>query len=547
MPRWRRLAAITVAIAMLLALPGSARAQRRDTVVIAMAQEPDKLVGAFTGMAAAAAVERVFLLPMIDRDDRGALIPRLVETIPTVANGDWVVLSDKKMQVTYRFRRGYTWHDGRPVTALDASWTYLMMRNPRSPTRTRFVLNSIASMHVPDAADPYTLIVTWNEPFPFANLGHLVYPRHVLAQAYLRDPASLGNHPHARAPVGNGPYRFLEWVPGSHIAFEAYDRFIERKASIRRLVFRFILDGTVLQTAVMAGDVDVTTVHNLSLDQLSEIERRSPQIIVRYVPSFAQEHIMLNLDNDWLRAKRIRHAIIHAMNRDEISVRLFQGKFPVAHAWLSPSHEGYHPTVKRYAHDPALARQFLTEVGFVPGSDGILRDASGRRFELTLMTTTGHSAREQVQIVLREQLRAVGIELKIDNRPASVLFPQVLRRRQFPHMLMAAGGFGPTWLPASDFHSSQIPTLQNNFEGFNFSGWRNSENDRVIERIMVELDARQRAQMFRRQQEILMEDLPVIPLYYLPGAWTWKKALKNVRPSPGVGVLYAVERWEWRE
>lgn len=546
---WRKISALVMAAAILLVITGPALAQRRDTVVIGIAQEPDNLVSIFSHMSAAVAVERPLLLSMIERDNRGTLFPRLVEKIPTVKDGDWVVQPDKRMRVTYRFKRGYTWHDGRPVTALDASWTYLMMRNPRSPTVSRVNLRSVDSMHAPDPAKPYTLVVQWSEPFPFANLGHQIYPRHFLEREYLKDPAGLRNHANARAPIGNGPYRFVEWVPGSHIAFQAYDKFVEGAARIRRLVFRFVLDSRVLQASVIAGDIDVTLafLHNLSLDQMVEIERRNPQVTVYYLPSFVLEFIEFNLDNEWLKDKRVRHALIHAINREEISDRLFHGKQPVAHTWLPPGHEGYHRSVKRYAHDPSRARQLLTEAGFMPGSDGILRDASGRRFELSLMTTAGHAIREQVQLVLKDQLRTVGIELKIDNRPAGVLFGVMSRRRQIPHMVMAAGGAGPTALPARLWHSSQIPTPENNFEGLNTSGWRNAENDRLIERIMTELDPVRRIQMLHRQQEIWAEDLPMIPLFYPLSTWTAKKTLKNVQPGPGAGILYALERWEWTE
>ena len=218
-------------------------------------------------------------------------------------------------------------------------------------------------MLVPDPNDPYTLIVQWNEPFPFANLGHAVYPRHVLEREYLADPSRLNAHRQARAPIGNGPYRFVEWVPGSHITMEAYEKFPKGKATIRRLVWRFILDSSAMQAAAIAGQVDVTTISNFSLDQVVEIERRNPQVAVHYRPALVWEQILLNLDHEWLRDRRVRQAFAHAINREEISQKLFYGRQPVAHTYLPPGHEGHNPKVRQYTYDPGRARQLLTEAG----------------------------------------------------------------------------------------------------------------------------------------------------------------------------------------
>jgi peptide/nickel transport system substrate-binding protein len=530
-----------------LVFPDPAPAQRNDTVVIGMAQEPDTLIEDFSSMGATGAVLNSMFVWMVEREPQGHLVPRLIEKIPTVKDGDWAILPGKKMRVTYRFKRGYTWHDGRPVTALDASWTYLMLRNPRTPTGTRFILKKIDNMSVPDVNDPYTLVVQWNELYPFANIGHTIYPRHVMEREYLTDPSKLRAHRQARAPVGNGPYRFVEWVPGSHITLEAYDRFSEGAPKIRRQVWRFILDSNVLQANVVAGRVDVTVINNFSIDQMVEIERRAPHTTLRFLPSFTVEQIRINMDNEWLRDKRVRQALIHVINRVEISRRLFYGKQPVTHTWLPPGHEGHNPNVHQYAHDPARARHLLTEAGFTPGPDGILRDRSGKRFELVIMTTAGYAVREQVQLIMREHLKTVGIDLKIDNRPASVLFGQIYRRRQFPHLIMFATRWDLLTLGNADWHSSQVPTPTNNFEGRNVSGWRHDENDRLLDQIAGEVDATRRVQLLRRQQEIWVEELPAIPLWFLVSPVTSKKTLKNVAPDIYGGILWKPDRWEWAE
>ena len=254
------LSMVVLALLALGTLPAAQAQQSRDTVVIGMAQEPDCLIGSFCQMAAGAAIEvNSVFHGMVPYNDKWQLFPGTVEKIPTLKDGDWELLPGGKMRVTYKFKKGFTWQDGKPYTAQDASWTYLMLRNPRSPTLSRTIIKKIDNMAAKDAT---TLVVQWNERYPFANTGHTVYPQHILEKDYLRDPAALKASKQARFPIGNGPYKFAEWVPGSHMTLEAYDKFPGGPAKIKKQVWRFILDSTVLQANVMerslrAGTFDV--------------------------------------------------------------------------------------------------------------------------------------------------------------------------------------------------------------------------------------------------------------------------------------------------
>ena len=533
------------ALVLAISSPISTGAPSPNTVTVGLAQEPDALM--FSAMQVSGEIQDVLYAFMVRYNDKGQLFPQLVEKIPTVRDGDWQILPNKKMRVTYRFKRGYTWHDGRPVTALDASWTYLMERNPRSPTLSRFTLLKIDNMLVPNPRDPYTLVVQWTEAFPFANLGHRVFPKHVVEAAYLRDPSTLKGHRQARAPIGSGPYKFVEWVPGSHITLEAYQAFKEGRAKIQRVVFRFILDSLVLQANVVAGDVDVTGVtNNFSLDQMLDIERRSPQVAAQYTQGLIWERINLNLDDEFLRDKRVRQAIVHGINREEMTSRLFSGKQPVAHTWMPPAHPAHNVNVRKYGYHPSRARQLLTEAGFTPGPDGIMRAPNGKRLEFTIISTTGNAIREQVELIMKDTLKDVGIDLKINNVPASVLIGRVIRFREY-QMTMYSNFWGPTDLGTAQFHSSQIPSEANNREGGNHMGWRNAENDRILDQLSQELDASRRTELLRRQQELVAEDLPVISLYFRLYLTTSKKALRNIKPGGFSGITWNAPEWGWAQ
>jgi peptide/nickel transport system substrate-binding protein len=542
------LAAVVIVVLAFIMSPDLARGQGRQ-VTIGMAQEPD-IIGPFSTMAAAGVIHNSLFTFFAPFNEKWVRVPGLVEEIPTIANGLWKVLPNNKMQVTWRIRRGYTWHDGQPVTALDVRFTYGMLRNPLTPTLTRNVLRKIDNIRVPDPSDPYTLVVQWNERYPFANAVpadlNYVLPRHILEPAYLKDPSKLKSHPYFRAPVGNGPFQFVEWVPGSHITLRAYEKH-PSAPKIKTLTFRFILDTVVLTANQIAGELDATDINNFGIDQMVQIERQNPQVATHYTEALTWERIEFNLENEWLKDKRVRQAVAHAIDREAIVRALFQGKQPVAHTWLPPRHPGANPSVKTYPYDPARAKALLAEAGFTPEPDGVLRDRAGKRFEMTFMTTAGNAPREQTQQIIKELLKAVGIEITIDNRPASVFFGSIVTRRQWPQLAEWATLFTPETLPYPNFHSSQIPSAANNWEGSNRGGWRNAENDRLSELANVELDPDKRAALIRKQQEIYAAELPSLSMYFRLNLTTAKKTLKNVRPV-GLGGFYInwnAQEWGW--
>jgi peptide/nickel transport system substrate-binding protein len=550
--RVRPLLAAALIAAVALGFGGSVALaqQSREGVTLGMAQEPDGLVMDFWSMAAGRAVSNSLWTDMVLYNEKWQLVPGTIEKIPTLKDGDWQLLPGNKMKVTFKLKKGFTWHDGKPYTALDVSWTYLMLRNPRTPTVSRFINRKIDNVLAPD---PYTVVVQWNERHPFANANpvgaNLIYPRHVMERDYLRDASTLKSHRQARAPIGNGPYKFVEWVAGSHITLEAYDKYPGGPPKIKRQTWRFILDSTVLQANVIANQIDVTETNNFSLDQMVEIEKRNTQQKTYYTPALIWEHIDINVENEWLKDKRVRQALAHSINREELSQKLFYGKQPVAHTWLPERHEATNKDVKKYNYDPARARQLLAEAGFTPGPDGILRDSRGQRVEMTIMTTAGNAVREQIQQIIKDQLRTVGIDLRIDNRPASVLFGQVTQRRQFPHMVMYAWLMTPLSLGNTFWHSTQVPAAGNNWEGQNYPGWKHAENDKLLEQIATEIDTAKRIQLLRRQQEIWTEELPSVPLYFRLQLNTANAKLTNVKPTglAGTYINWNSSEWGWSQ
>lgn len=555
---WPLVLAMTFGYPVLVgAAPAGGPASGPSTVVLAVQQEPSCLnpTADSCTLLVSEEVRHVILADVVGLNSEWKTLPELAEKVPSVKDGDWKVLPNGKMQVTWKIKRGYTWHDGTPVTAQDWIWAWRVNMNPDFPTGGRDVAKRVENILAPD---PYTLVVQWNKKYAFANgsvAGSGVIPKHVTETLFLANPSKFDQTWGTGVPtVGNGPYVLKEWQKGSSLTVEAYPNWKgtgtqPANPAIKRIVFRFITDTNTIIANLLSGAVDagddtaVPFTSGLELEKRIKNEGRT-DLFLRPEPGLTWEHIDLNTDNVHLKDKRVRQALAHAINREELVNQLFEGKQIVSHTFLPEKHYGYNKNVKKYAFDPNRAKQLLTEAGYTAGSDGILQKG-GQRLSLVFMTTAGNRAREQVQQILQAQWKVVGIEVKIQNQPARAYFGDTLPSRKF-EMGMFAWVLSPTSGCEGLYTGDSIPTPQHR-EGQNYSGYKNDEVTKLCHEVEEEFDESKRAQMLRRAQELWAEDLPVLPLYLRSDFIARKASLQNYKPT-GTGdapITWNATTWRW--
>lgn len=502
-----------------------AHTQTRDTVVVGLIGDPDSLLPGFSRLAVAGQVNVALFVGLIGWNADRQAYPRIAQQVPTLENGQWRLLPNNEMEVTYRLRPGFRWHDGRPVTAGDVVFAWEVAREARAGAVPPDP--GISAMTAPDAG---TVVVRWSGRRHTANLGHPLLPRHLLEDQFRENPAGIRTGPYATRPVGNGPYRLVEWVRGRHIRLQAVEDYAEGRPRIPNLVFRFFPSAAAVGTEEL---------------HVNDTGARLPGDFETVpVPSLIFEHIAINLDNLWLRDRRVRQALLYAVDRDMIRARVWGATAEVAHTWLPPGHPAHHAEVRRYGRNVDLARRLLAEAGWTPGPDGIVRNASGDRLDLVMMTTSGSEPRERTQDLLIEQWRAAGISARKENPPD--LFT-VVGARRFPHLAMFAWVLSPQADGYRLWHSSQIPFHANRFQGANYGGWRNDENDRLLDQIEQEVVEARRTELLRRQQALWAEELPALPLWFRSDPVQVHRNLSGVRPTgiPG-GLVWNVHEWSWK-
>jgi peptide/nickel transport system substrate-binding protein len=378
-----------------------------------------------------------------------------------------------------------------------------------------------------------------------------VLPTHLLQPQSLGDPAGWTREKSLRYPVAHGPFRIEEWVAGSHLRLVRHAPHPRGMPKVAEIEFRFFRDPADLRAAVATGEVHVTELSGFSVDDAEALARCSPRVRVAHAPSSMWEHLDFNLGNRHLADPRVRHAIAHAIDREASAAQVYRDACQVAHSWLPPRHPGHNDQVQCYPYDPRRSRELLAAAGYRPGPDGVLRDNSGERLSFGLLTTarpgsgrwSASGARPQVAEMIARQLRLVGIHVQPEAVAADKAFAR-FRSRDFPHMAMFAWSIG---LEANGYlmwHSSQVPDRPGSY-GTNLPAWRSPANDRILERIISEGDADARDALISQQQVEWADQLPSLPLFFLPQINAYRSGLRNVRYVGAFGAYVTWNCWQW--
>jgi peptide/nickel transport system substrate-binding protein len=549
--RRRRRATWVVAAALILALP--ATAAEREALTIGITQFPSTLNPNIDAMAAKSYVLGMTMRPFTVYDADWTLVCMLCTRLPSIENGLAVPVDlpngKKGIDITYTIRDDAKWGDGTPVTTADVLFTYEVGRNPLSAISNAELYRRITGI---DAKDDKTFTMHVDKlTFDYAAINDFtLLPAHI-EQAAFADPAQYRTRTrYATDPTQpglyNGPYRITEIATGSHLLLEPNPHWVGPPGQFRRITVRAIENTAALEANLLSGTIDMVAGElGLSLDEALAFEKRHGAMFrMVFKPGLVFEHIDLNLDRPALADRRVRQALILGLDREAISRSLFAGRQPVADSLVNPLDAGYTADVPRYRHNPAEAAKLLEQAGWHAQGGGVRRNAHGQTLALELMSTAGNRTRELVEQVLQSQWRKIGVEIRIKNEPARVLFGETLRNRRFD-MAMYAWISAPENVPRSILHSEEIPRAENGFAGQNLAGFRNPEVDRLIDALEIELDRDKRKVLWAELQRLYATELPSLPLYFRSDSFILPKWLSGVRPT---GNQYPSTLWitDWK-
>jgi peptide/nickel transport system substrate-binding protein len=498
--------------------PTAAISPRSGGTVVFAAQEPETLHPfRSTGTQTNALVYRLAVEGLTAAAPDGSPRAVLAVEVPTLASGAVQLTPDGTMTVRWTLRPDLRWSDGTPLTSADVRFTWrAVMTDPLVSTREGYEL--ITDIETPDVR---TALVRYRTiDAAYATRFDALLPRHVLEGA--SDAAVAA---YARAPLGTGPFRISEFVSGDHVTAERNDRYrVAGRPYLDRVIFRFVSSVDAAKLQLRAGEVDAAG--GLSEADAAELEA-DPMIRITSVPSPAVEALAFNLMRPGSTAPHpvlgdvvVRRALVQATPKALIVNKLLSGRTRAGSSEI-PIGWAARGDIAQESYDPVLATRLLEDAGWLRGADGI-RVKDGTRFSLRVVSTTGNKLREQIEQVLVDEWRAIGVELRIANVPSGVLTgawqSNGVRKRGDFDLLLAQVGLGvaspdPQTYLAQRHRCDAIPRAENNGVGSNYERFCDARVDRLLDEAGRTLERDRRHDLYGEVLGILNERAIAIWLY----------------------------------
>jgi peptide/nickel transport system substrate-binding protein len=504
---------------------------------------------------------RVVHEPLAGFNGDGELVPILAEEIPSFDNES---LSRDGMAVSWRLKKGVVWHDGKPFTADDVIFTWEYAADPATGAVTGGSYQNIKQI---DKLDEHTVKVTFVDPTPFwydafcGNRGQIL-PKHLVGEYKGQNSR---NSPYNLKPVGTGPYKMVEFKPGDVALYE-----INPHYHVPNRPFFDIVElkgggdaASAARAVIQTGEFDYAWNLQVEKDVLERIERQGTRGKVVIFPQAYLEHIQLNRTDPWtevdgerssLKAPHpfltdllVRQAYNVAVDRRVIAEQLYGAAGqPTSNFIDSPKRFQSPNTSWEYSLEQAARR--LDQAGWIRGSDGF-RTKDGRRMKLVYQTSV-NPVRQKTQAIMKKAFEQIGIEVELKAVTAGVYFssdpanPDTVSHFYADiQMLSFSPGSPDPQAHLNRFVSWQIAQKTNNWSGRNVVRWSNAEYDRLWKQAEGELDPVKRAALIIRMNDLLIEDVVLIPVIWRNGVRAVSHKLQGVELSDWDSDFWDLAYW----
>ena len=455
---------------------------------------------------------------LMEQDENFVYHPVLAEAEPEI--------SEDGLTYTFKLRQGVLFHDGTEFTSADVKYTYEWVMNPENASTYLADFATVASV---DAPDPYTVVVNLKQRNAAFHSQIAEYP--IVPAAY---HAEVGQAEYRGAPIGTGPFKLVEWNPAASTLLEANPDHFRGRPNFDQFRMDIVPEPSVRTIGLETGDSDSSAWPLVTEDNIRLAE--DTENFTTFITSTqGVNHIPLNNKNPKLADKRVRQAMMHAIDRQALIDDIFQGTAVLATSNLSPSvTQYYNPDVKQYPYDPAAAAALLDEAGWVLG-DGDFREKDGETLSFVCTTITGDQVRRPEAEVVQQYLREVGIDMQLEEAPVATILEQL------PQGNMDASLFNWTY---GDVEPDAATTLGSTGAN-NFSQFENARVDELLAQGLQELDPEARAAIYKEIQAIVAEEVPFLYIMY----WDWynifNKRIKGLPESALGGFELYIKAWQY--
>jgi peptide/nickel transport system substrate-binding protein len=440
---------------------------------------------------------------------------------------DWNISEDGTVY-EFRLRKGVTWHDGAPFTAADVAFTVQALQDPNYQGDAN--LGDLWRNVAVEQLDTYTVRFTLEDPFPsfihYTTIGLL--PAHLLSAVPATDLPSDGFS--TQQPIGTGML-MVDSLSQDQVVLTANPSYWGTEPFLDQVEFWFYADWEGLLEDYQQGAVH--GFHPPTLEAQSSL-LGIPDLQLFSAQSAGYGIIYLNLQHEempFFQEKEVRQGLLYALDRQALIDDALAGQGIVADGPISPISWAYAPPTREYGHDPERAIGLLDATGWLDSNADRIRDKEEQELSFTLLTSDDPSMIRMAEEVSR-QWRVVGVDATVRSVPNERL-AAAIRDRSFDAALIEVGLTSdpdpyPMW------HSTQAES------GQNFAGFANEAADLVMEEARFTADPGERTELYYQFQQIFVEEVPSLPLYYPIYTYAVGTQVHEVQLSP---LLHASDRF----
>lgn len=433
--------------------------------------------------------------------------PQTLEVVPGVAER-WDISDDGKVY-TFHIRENAKWSNGDPVTADDFVWSWqraLMPALGNQYAYSLFLLENAEAYHKGDvedfsevgvkALDDQTLEVTLNNPTAyFLQLldHHSFYPVHpdtVLAHGEMDERGTRWTRPENF--VGNGAFTIKEWSPNRVFSVEKNPNYWDaEQVSLQEVHFYPVQQSTTEERMFRAGQLHVTMELPISKRQ---VYKRAEHPALRAQPLFSTYMYMLNTQKPPLDDVRVRKALALSIDRKAITEHVTQGGQKPAFNVTPPDPMGYTAEAE-LEYNIERARELLAEAGY-PNGEG---------FPSVEILYNTHEDHQKIAVTVQQMWKeALNVDITLQNQDWKVY----LSNKTAGNYEIARFAWGGDYLDPSTFLELFLTD-----GGNNDTGWGNERYDELLDLAVSTADREERYEHFQEAEAILVEEVPVIPVY----------------------------------
>ncbi len=445
------------------------------------------------------------------KDESTEVEPALAESWESSKDG---------LKWTFHLRKGVKFHDGTPFNADAVLFSLSRQHDPNHPFHNVggpyvYWLDTGLSNIVDKitALDAFTVQITLKRPYaPFISTIAIIPFAIVSPTAVQKWKEDFTNH-----PVGTGPFKFARWDRDDKVVLEANKEYWGGRPPLDRLIFRAIPDNSVRLIELQNGSLHAMEYPNP--DDLLRI-RKVPNLEVIEEPGMNVGYLAMNFDKKPFDNLKVRLAVNHAINKQEIIKHLYQGMGIPAKNPIPPTLWSYDDSIQDYAYDPQKAKQLLKEAGYEKGFDTTLWALPVPRPYIP----DGRALAEAMQ----SDLRAVGINTKI----VTYDWGTYLEKTKNGEHDMAMLGWSADLGDPDNFFYYLLSKDAAKAPAGNIAFYRSDEMQQVIVQAQSITDPAKRTELYKKAQAIFHRDAPWVPLAHAKQIVIINKKVKNLKLHP---------------